>query len=192
MEFAISNTPLTCPPIRNTVGGSFGVPVSDIIPYRRNGIDIRENQPIVRLRSPTTSEANHWKGKAVVVEVENGSKADDYVVPESLCRHEHTTEEGETSRPVKRRLFYTDGNAADSELDVGPTQRAAVNSPKLVHETLAVGGESSTGLTQWPQFQDALHQFLDDESSQNVLFNRDALPVVDSVEKDGTSFTKLY
>lgn len=79
MEFAISNTPLTCPPIRNTVGGSFGVPVSDIIPYRRNGIDIRENQPIVRLRSPTTSEANHWKGKAVVVEVENGSKADDYV-----------------------------------------------------------------------------------------------------------------
>ncbi|CAF1836532.1 unnamed protein product [Brassica oleracea var. botrytis] len=134
---------------QNVFGGSFGVPVSDIIPYRRNGIDIRENQPI------------------------------------SLCRHEHTTEEGETSRPVKRRLFYTDGNAADSELDVGPTQRAAVNSPKLVHETLAVGGESSTGLTQWPQFQDALHQFLDDESSQNVLFNRDALPVVDSVEKDG-------
>ncbi|KAF3582912.1 hypothetical protein DY000_02031285 [Brassica cretica] len=119
------------------VGGSFGVPVSDIIPYRRNGIYIRENQPIVRLRSQTTSEANHWKGKAVVVEVENGSKADDYVVPESLCRHENTTEEGETR------------------------------------------------LTQWPRFQDALHQFLDDESSQNVLFSRDVPPVVDGVEKDG-------
>ena len=51
--------------------------------------------------------------------------------------------------------------------------------------TQAVGGEGSSGLTHWTRFQDALHQILDDETSQNVLFGRDAPPVIESVENDG-------
>ncbi|KAF3532901.1 hypothetical protein DY000_02039803 [Brassica cretica] len=50
LQFAMSETPLTCPHKKNDVGGSFSVPGNQTIPNVQRAIVIRE--PIIRLASP--------------------------------------------------------------------------------------------------------------------------------------------
>lgn len=185
LEFALSETPLTCPPQKNTAGGSFRVTEQDTIPYRRNGIEIQENQPIIRLRSPENSSETRGKGKELALEVAPAYEPYDFGVRNSLRRIEHTTGEGEPNRPVKRRLFPTSRTASEAEMELVPTQGPDETFHQPEPATQAVGGEGSSGLTHWTRFQDALHQILDDETSQNVLFGRDAPSVIESVENDG-------
>ncbi|CAN6923546.1 unnamed protein product [Brassica oleracea] len=185
LEFALSETPLTCPPQKNTAGGSFRVTEQDTIPYMHNGIEIQENQPIILLRSPQNSSETRGKGKELALEVAPAYEPYDFGVRNSVRRIEHTSGEGEPNRPVKRRLFPTSRTASEAEMELVPTQGPDETFHQPEPATQAVGGEGSSGLTHWTSFQDALHQILDDETSQNVLFGRDAPPVIESVENDG-------
>ncbi|KAF3532204.1 hypothetical protein DY000_02040060 [Brassica cretica] len=168
LEFALSETPLTCPPQKNTAGGSFRVTEQDTIPYRHNGIEIQENQPIILLLSPQNSSETRGKGKELALEVAPAYEPYDFGVRNSLRRIEHTTGEGEPNRPVKRRLFPTSRTASEAEMELVPTQGPDETFHQPEPATQAVGGEGSSGLTHWTSFQDALHQILDDETSQNA------------------------
>lgn len=186
MEFAMSETPLTRPPIANAVGGNFRAVVRETIPSRSNGIVIRENQPIIRLRSPPPCEGNRGKGKAILREHDSGSQNGRRYGGNGVSPDATISEDGEPSRGVKRRLFSTEGIEEDVDMVAEASDGTSVQAPIPVAEPVVSVGEESAGLTHWSRFQDALHEILDDETSQNVLFGRDAPPVIKNSEKDGT------
>lgn len=184
-DFALSETPLTCPPITNAVGGSFHVRVTNTIPSMANGIVIREPQPILRLQSPPPCGPNRGKGKAVLTDDVHGREQADSGGPKMFHRHEHPPDEGGPSRGVKRRLFSPESVESEAEVEAEPSQGTSIPCPIHVTQTTEVGGDTSTAITHWTRFQDSLQQLLDDETSQNALFGRDALLVVESLQKDG-------
>lgn len=193
MEFAISETPLTRPTLTNAVGGSFRAVVHETIPSRANGIVIRENQPTIRLRSPPPCEGNRGKGKAILREDDSGSQIGHRFGGNGGTPYAPFAEAGEPSRGVKRRLFSPEGIEDDVDMVAEPSEATSVQAPIPVTEAALVeAAERAAGLTHWSSFQDALHQILDDETSQNVLFERDAPPVVETCEKDGKLYTIPY
>ncbi|KAG2282581.1 hypothetical protein Bca4012_051147 [Brassica carinata] len=74
-------------------------------------------------------------------------------------------------------LVSSSWNRCWEELDVPGSGSLPGNTQQPPLVTEAGGGDTSTALTHWTRFQDALHQMLDDETSH-------ALPVVDSMEND--------
>ncbi|CAN6972333.1 unnamed protein product, partial [Brassica rapa subsp. trilocularis] len=92
---------------------------------------------------------------------------------------------GESSRAVRRRLFEDPmeaNNAAIGRDGQTETQADPIESPTTA-EPSGVAQQSS--LYTWTRFQDLLHDLLNDESTEPVLFARDAAPVIDSGEVDG-------
>ena len=79
LDFAMSETPLTCPHQKNDVGGNFGGPPVLSIPNKQNGIVICE--PIIRLASPTHRESYRGKGKAIDIGGHSLGCGADVIVP---------------------------------------------------------------------------------------------------------------
>lgn len=86
MAFAMSETRMTCPHEQNSVVGSFHVRVTCTTPQRGNGVEIREQEGIIWLRSPTNLTVIRGKRKAVVTEAEKDRDEDAYLLPQNLCR----------------------------------------------------------------------------------------------------------
>ncbi|CAF1917434.1 unnamed protein product [Brassica oleracea var. botrytis] len=82
-------------------------------------------------------------------------------------------------------LVSSSWNRCWEELDVPGSGSLPGNTQQPPLVTEAGGGDTSTALTHWTRFQDALHQMLDDETSH-------ALPVVDSMENDGKETRILH
>ncbi|CAF2152330.1 unnamed protein product [Brassica napus] len=99
---------------------------------------------------------------------------------------------GESSRAVRRRLF--DGPTVPTNRAVEVEEHAEAEGETIEPQT--VGRQSRvvqpSSLYTWTRFQDSLHDLLNDESSEPVLFARDAPPVIDSLEEDGTYYCTLY
>ncbi|KAH0910429.1 hypothetical protein HID58_033750, partial [Brassica napus] len=176
-------TPLTCPQQKNDVGGSFVVQRSQTIPYSQSGIVIRE--PIIRLVSPQTEARCKGKEKAVATEGNKCGRDVQFLLPETSTNNGVGGGNGESSRAVRRRLFEDPmeaNNAAIGRDGQTETQADPIESPTTA-EPSGVAQQSS--LYTWTRFQDLLHDLLNDESTEPVLFARDAAPVIDSGEVDG-------
>ncbi|RID79520.1 hypothetical protein BRARA_A02253, partial [Brassica rapa] len=183
LEFAMSETPLTCPHKRNNVGGSFAVPGSETIPNLQRGIVIRE--PIIRLASPPREPVNKGKGKVIATEGDTNAPTLNCHLPELSINRRPYGGNGESSRAVRRRLF--DGPTVPTNRAVEVEEHAEAEGETIEPQT--VGRQSRvvqpSSLYTWTRFQDSLHDLLNDESSEPVLFARDAPPVIDSLEEDG-------
>lgn len=183
LDFAMFETPLTCPQQKNDVGGSFVVQRSQTIPYSQSGIVIRE--PIIRLVSPQTEARCKGKEKAVATEGNKCGRDVQFLLPETSTNNGVGGGNGESSRAVRRRLFEDPmeaNNAAIGRDGQTETQADPIESPTTA-EPSGVAQQSS--LYTWTRFQDLLHDLLNDESTEPVLFARDAAPVIDSGEVDG-------
>lgn len=190
LEFAMSETPLTCPHKRNNVGGSFAVPGSETIPNLQRGIVIRE--PIIRLASPPRERVNKGKGKVIATEGDTNAPTLNCHLPELSINRGPYGGNGESSRAVRHRLF--DGPTVPTNRAVEVEEHAEAEGETIEPQT--VGRQSGvvqpSSLYTWTRFQDSLHDLLNDESSEPVLFARDAPPVIDSLEEDGTYYCTLY
>ncbi|CAG7888912.1 unnamed protein product [Brassica rapa] len=175
LEFAMSETPLTCPHKRNNVGGSFAVPGSETIPNLQRGIVIRE--PIIRLASPPREPVNKGKGKVIATEGDTNAPTLNCHLPELSINRRPYGGNGESSRAVRRRLF--DGPTVPTNRAVEVEEHAEAEGETIEPQT--VGRQSRvvqpSSLYTWTRFQDSLHDLLNDESSEPVLFARDAPPV---------------
>ncbi|CAN6849546.1 unnamed protein product [Brassica oleracea] len=132
LDFAMSETPLTCPQQKNDGGGGEFFP------------------------SPETSTNNGVGGG-----------------------------NGESSRAVRRRLFedpMEPNNAAVGRDGQTETEANPIEAPTTAGPS---GVAQQSSLYTWTRFQDSLHDLLNDESTEPVLFARDAAPVIDSSDVDG-------
>ena len=90
-----------------------------------------------------------------------------------------------SSRAVRRRLFEESEvpNIKDAEMEEHvEAEPEPIEAPTFTW-TSNLSPQSS--LCTWTRFQDSLHDLLNDESSEPVLFTRDAPTVMESVEADG-------
>ncbi|KAJ4917267.1 SWIM-type domain-containing protein [Raphanus sativus] len=190
LEFAISETPLTCPPIQNDVGGSFGVQPNQTIPYNRNGIVIRD--PLIRLASPPHEASYRGKGKGIATEPDKWKAADKLLQPQMSTNKGVFGGNGESSRTVRRRLFEDPLAPPQGDIEMEEPCQAEPEpiAQPLLTTTLVAAQPSS--LYTWTRFQDSLHDLLNDESSEPVLFGRDAPPVIESTDEIGKIFERLY
>lgn len=175
---------LTCPQQKNDVGGgSFVVQRSQTIPYSQSGIVIRE--PIIRLVSPPTEARCKVKGKAVATEGNICGRDVQFLLPETSTNNGVGGGNGESSRAVRRRLFEDPmepnnvavGRDGQTETEADPIEASTTAGPS--------GVAQQSSLYMWTRFQDSLHDLLNDESAEPVLFARDAAPVIDSGDVDG-------
>lgn len=183
LEFAMSETPLTCPYQKNDVGGTFAVPRSQTIPNRECGIVIRE--PILHLASPPKEAPYKGKGKAIARDdVEYADGMNVHITQTSSNRGPYGGNE-ESSRAVRRRLFdqpfEPDNGAVVIEEHVA-AEAEPIDAPNMTGES---GLAPHSSLYTWTRFANTLHDLLNDESSEPVLFARDAPPVIDRCEADG-------
>lgn len=190
LEFAISETPLTCPPIQNDVGGSFGVQPKQTIPYNRNGIVIRD--PLIRLASPPHEATYRGKGKGIATEPDKWEAADKLLQPQMSTNKGVFGGNGESSRTVRRRLFEDPRAPPQGDIKMEePCQAEPEPIAQPLLTTTPVAAQPSS-LYTWTRFQDSLHDLLNDESSEPVLFGRDAPPVIESTDEIGKIFERLY
>nr|VDD06161.1 unnamed protein product [Brassica oleracea] len=145
LQFAMSETPLTCPHKKNNVVG-------------------RDTY------APTLN----------------------CLLPETSINKGAYRGNGESSQAVRRRLF--DGPIVPSNRAVEVDDHTNAQGETIEAQT--VGGLSGvappSSVYTWTRFQDTLHDLLNDESSEPVLFTPDAPPVIDSGEEDGTYCGRIY
>ncbi|CAN6825215.1 unnamed protein product [Brassica oleracea] len=174
LQFAMSETPLTCPHKKNNVVGSFAVPGSQT------------------LASPPREPVNKGKGKAIATEGDTYAPTLNCLLPETSINKGAYRGNGESSQAVRRRLF--DGPIVPSNRAVEVDDHTNAQGETIEAQT--VGGLSGvappSSVYTWTRFQDTLHDLLNDESSEPVLFTPDAPPVIDSGEEDGTYCGRIY
>ncbi|KAF3566003.1 hypothetical protein DY000_02014234 [Brassica cretica] len=183
LDFAMSETSLTFPHQKNDVGGSFGGPLVRPIPHIQNGIVIRE--PIIRLESPTQRESYRGKGKAIDIGGDSVGCRADVILPRMSTTKSGYGGNGESSRAVRHRLFEEPLHRGDEDVEMEesggeepePIEGGTIRAP--------TPGAQPSSLYTWMRFQDSLHNLLNDQSIEPVLFARDAPPVIDSAEEDG-------
>ncbi|KAF2574685.1 hypothetical protein F2Q70_00002650 [Brassica cretica] len=181
----MSETPLTCPHQKNDVGGSFGGPPVRPIPHIQNGKVIRE--PIIRLESPTQRESYRGKGKAIDIGGDRVGCRADVILPRMSTTKSGYGGNGESSRAVRRRLFEEPLHQGDEDVEM---EESGGEEPEPIEGgtiTAPTPGAQPSSLYTWTRFQDSLHNLLNDQSKEHVLFARDAPPVIDSAEEDGKS-----
>uniref|UniRef100_A0A0D3DIT9 MULE transposase domain-containing protein n=1 Tax=Brassica oleracea var. oleracea TaxID=109376 RepID=A0A0D3DIT9_BRAOL len=174
-DFAMSDTPLTCPPLKETVGTMTIEEPGNTIPYYRGGITIREPS-IIRLQSPRLRDTNKGKGIAVDQRGDIDCDEDDCEVPGRATRRSPAWEHEESSRNVRRQLFPPHVPEENNE-------QHGVSSEETEPETLP----QELPVEQyniWNRFQDALFEMLNDITGEPALFGRDAPPVIDSIGRD--------
>ncbi|WZZ27366.1 hypothetical protein YC2023_010767 [Brassica napus] len=186
----MSETPLTCPHKKNDVGGSFAVPGNQTIPNVQRGIVIRE--PIIRLASPPREPVNKGKGKAIATEGDTDAPTLNCLLPETSINKGAYGGNGESSQAIRRHLF--DGPIVPSNRVVEVDDHTNAQGETIEAQTVVSpsGVAPPSSVYTWTRFQDALHDLLYDESSEPVLFARDAPPVIDSGEEDGTYCGRIY
>ncbi|KAL0836190.1 hypothetical protein Bca101_088079 [Brassica carinata] len=182
LQFAMSETPLTCPHKKNDVGGSFAVPGNQTIPNVQRGIVIRE--PIIRLASPPREPLNKGKGKAIATEGDTDAPTLNCLLPETSINKGAYGGNGESSQAIRRHLF--DGPIVPSNRAVEVDDHTNAQGETIEAQTVVgpSGVAPPSSVYTWTRFQDALHDILYDESSEPVLFARDAPPVIDSGKED--------
>lgn len=163
---------------------------SQTIPYNRNGIVIRE--PIIRLGSPPHEPNYRGKGKGVATETEQVKSADPFLQPQTSTNKGAFGGNGESSRTVRRRLFEDPLRPVEVDIEMAEPGEAEGEDtePPLITTTTPPAPPSS--LYTWTRFQNSLHDLLNDESSEPVLFARDAPLVIESVEETGKLISRLY
>ncbi|KAF3489251.1 hypothetical protein F2Q69_00057112 [Brassica cretica] len=185
LDFARSETPLTLPHQKNDVGGSFGGPQVRSIPNKQNGIVICE--PIIRLESPTHRESYRGKGKAIDIGGHSLGCGADVIVPVMSTTKSAYGGNGESSCAVRRCLFDEPLQTGDQGVEMEESGRAEPEPIKGGTITAPTRVAQPSSLYTWTQFQDSLHDLLNDESTEPVLFARDA-PPVPHILADGVMF----
>ncbi|KAG2244924.1 hypothetical protein Bca52824_093247 [Brassica carinata] len=175
LDFAMSETSLTCPHQKNDIGGSFGGPPVRSIPNKQNGIVICE--PIIRLASPTHRESYRGKGKAIDIGGHSLGCGADVIVPVMSTTKSAYGGNGESSCAVRRRLFDEPLQIGDQGVEMEESGRAKPEPIEGGTITAPTRVAQPSSLYTWTQFQDSLHDLLNDESTEPVLFARDAPPV---------------
>ncbi|KAF3573808.1 hypothetical protein F2Q69_00058166 [Brassica cretica] len=181
-DFAMSDTPLTCPPLKETVGTMTIEEPGNTIPYYRGGITIREPS-IIRLRSPRLRDTNNGKGIAVDQRGDIDCDEDDCGVPGRATRRSPAWEHEESSRNVRRQLFPPHVPEENNE-------QHGVSSEETEPETLP----QELPVEQyniWNRFQDALFEMLNDITGEPALFGRDAPPVIDTIGRDAVGAIEI-
>ncbi|CAF2074704.1 unnamed protein product [Brassica napus] len=167
---------------KNDVGGSFAVPGNQTIPNVQRGIVIRE--PIIRLASPPREPLNKGKGKAIATEGDTDAPTLNCLLPETSINKGAYGGNGESSQAIRRHLF--DGPIVPSNRAVEVDDHTNAQGETIEAQTVVgpSGVAPPSSVYTWTRFQDALHDILYDESSEPVLFARDAPPVIDSGKED--------
>ncbi|CAN6859921.1 unnamed protein product [Brassica oleracea] len=138
LDFAMSETPLTCPHQKNDVGG-------------RDSVGCRADVILPRMSTTKSGYGGN----------------------------------GESSRAVRRRLFEEPLHRGDEDVEM---EESGGEEPEPIEGgtiTSPTPGAQPSSLYTWTRFQDSLHNLLNDQSIEPVLFARDAPPVIDSAEEDG-------
>ncbi|CAA7061276.1 unnamed protein product [Microthlaspi erraticum] len=182
-KFAISETPMTFPAFGSSQ-------LIDLPPKHRHrvqskakGVSINEGASAIRLRSPTIAAAD--KGKGIVTDYGSSSDSDDddaAVVP-SLPSKVPKVHLNNNNVEVRRSLFQDGENShmgPDNEADSEDDDEKSDYEP-----------EQGRRFSRWGRFEDALHQILNDFSTEPALFGRDAPPVFTTTEGDGKHLTNL-
>ncbi|CAF1742792.1 unnamed protein product [Brassica oleracea var. botrytis] len=138
LDFAMSETPLTCPHQKNDDGG-------------RDSVGCRADVILPRMSTTKSGYGGN----------------------------------GESSRAVRRRLFEEPLHRGDKDVEM---EESGGEEPEPIEGgtiTAPTPGTQPSSLYTWTRFQDSLHNLLNDQSIEPVLFARDAPPVIDSAEEDG-------
>ena len=189
-DFAMSETPLTCPHEKNDVGGSFGGRSGCLIPHKPNGIVICE--PIIRLASPTERASYRGKGKAIDIGGDSVGCPADVIRPLISTTKCGYGGNGESSRAVRRRLFDEPMHRGAEDVEMDEYEGAEPEPIEGGTLTAPTPAAQPSSLYTWTRFQDSLHDLLNDQSTKPVLFALDAPPVIDSAEENGKYIGILY
>ncbi|KAF3591288.1 hypothetical protein DY000_02026970 [Brassica cretica] len=154
----MSETSLTCPHQKNDIGGSFGGPPS----YR-------------------------GKGKAIDIGGHSLGCGADVIVPVMSTTKSAYGGNGESSCAVRRRLFDEPLQTGDQGVEMEESGRAEPEPIEGGTITAPTRVAQPSSLYTWTQFQDSLHDLLNDESTELVLFAGDA-PPVPHILADGVMF----
>ncbi|CAN6923905.1 unnamed protein product [Brassica oleracea] len=168
----------------------FAVPGNQTIPNVQRGIVIRE--PIIRLASPPREPLNKGKGKAIATEGDTDAPTLNCLLPETSINKGAYGGNGESSQAIRRHLF--DGPIVPSNRAVEVDDHTNAQGETIEAQTVVgpSGVAPPSSVYTWTRFQDALHDILYDESSEPVLFARDAPPVIDSGKEDGTNIKARF
>ncbi|KAF2550327.1 hypothetical protein F2Q68_00037208 [Brassica cretica] len=158
LDFAMSETSLTCPHQKNDIGGSFGGPPS----YR-------------------------GKGKAIDIGGHSLGCGADVIVPVMSTTKSAYGGNGESSCAVRRGLFDEPLQTGDQGVEMEESGRAEPEPIEGGTITAPTRVAQPSSLYTWTQFQDSMHDLLNDESTELVLFARDA-PPVPHILADGVMF----